>query len=193
VNSDVPLRTELTRAYTRIFGSRGGFSPTAGREVIPVQVMDGPSWPAGRRWATSESVAGVAAQNSIVQIDNNDPLDSGSLVCIDWARLGVGAASDVIIGFAAIGTVAYGSGPFATPDIAPAPPGSANIANVRHGQSNQAFSPSGFRIFGITAFYELHPTMPGITLSPQQTLLLSCVVVNTAFTVSIGGRYYSGL
>lgn len=160
--------------------------------------MDGPSWPACRHWVASVGPIGpVAAVNSVVIIENLDPLDSGSLICIDWIKTVSGAAQDIVMGLVASGTIAYsgGLGPFNVIDVQPAPPGGiAKIANVAQGANNVlALTPGGYRFFSLTTTYETPPQWPGWTITPQNMLLIAGGTVNTQLSVDIGGRYYSAL
>lgn len=190
-----PLRAELARAYQRLFGTRGGLAPAAGGEIIPVQIMDGPAWPAARRWVATQGQAAVAASNSLLLIENTDPLDSGSLVVIDWMRFLIGAAGDIIIGIAPSGTVAYTTGPFTVVDVAPAPPvaGLVKLANVAQGSNAIAFTPQGYRLHSVATIYETPALWPQLALPPQTQLIMCPFTVNVRLDVSIGGRYYSAL
>jgi hypothetical protein len=198
VNLGNPLRTELARAYTRLFGSRGGFSPAAFKEIMPVQIMDESPWPASRRFALSSQIAGLAANNSGVVIRNTDALDSGSLIIIDAVDILVGVAiSDFILTMHDLGSITLLSGPFNPVDVSPAPPGRASISNVSYGSFQQVPSATtGYRYFGVPGSplrFNLQSQMTRWTISPQQELALWCSVVNTQISLTVGGRYYSGL
>jgi hypothetical protein len=198
VSDALPLRTELVRAYQRLFGTRGGFTPAAFKEVMPVQIMDESPWPAARRFVLSSQIAGLAANNSGVVIRNSDPLDSGSLISIDSIDILVGVAiSDLLLTMHDLGSIALLSGPFNPVDVAPAPPGRAAISNVSYGNFQQVpAATTGYRYFGVPgspSHFTVPPQAPRWTISPQQELALWCSVVNTQISFTVGGRYYSGL
>ena len=160
--------------------------------------MDSCPWPAGRRFVLSHQVAGLAAVNSGTIVRNSDPLDSGSLIIIDSIDVLVGVAiSDLIMGLFDLGSTALLSGPFNVVDVSPAPPGRAAISNVNYGGFQQVVGvTTGYRYFGIPgspARFQVPLQAPDWTISPQQELLLMCSVVNTQISMTIGGRYYSGL
>jgi hypothetical protein len=195
-----PLRTELGKAYTKIFGSKGGFQPLPGQQLLPVVGMDGLfeplPWPAARRFALSSQIAGLAANNSGVVIRNNDPLDSGSLVIIDAIDcLGGVASFDLILTLHDLGTLIPISGPFNPVDVNPPPPSRSNIANVSYAGFQQVPSATtGYRYFGVAgtpAHFTVALQMPRWTISPQQELGVWCSVVNTQISFTIGGRYYA--
>lgn len=197
MNANAPLRTELVRAYQRFFGSKGGFTPSAFNQVMPVVVMDSEAWPGARRWWTSEASPAVAASNSVVIIENTDPLDSNSLVVIDWWQIKSGATADIIMGIVPSSTFPYLLGPFATPDMAPnAVAGSSStslVSNVTHGTMNQAgIGAIGARLFSIGTHDKL-ANMPDFAVPPQSKFIIANALVNTILTVTISGRYYSGL
>jgi len=197
-NQGLPLRTELVRAYTRLFGTRGGFTPAAFKEVMPVQIMDESPWPASRRFVLSSQIAGLAANSSGVSVRNTDALDSGSLIIIDSIDILVGVAiSDFLLTMHDLGAITPLSGPFNPTDVSPAPPGRAAISNVAfiNWQATPAAT-TGYRYFGVPgspAHFTIPASMPRWTISPQQELALWCSVVNTQISLTVGGRYYSGL
>lgn len=196
--SALPLRTELVRAYQRLFGTRGGFSPDAYNQVMPVVVLDTSAWPCGRNFVLSHQVAGAAALNSGTTIRNTDPLDSGSLIIIDSVDVLIGIAiSDLICGQFDLGAIPLLSGPFNPVDVEPAPPARANISNVAYGGFQQTpAATTGYRYFGVPgspAHFTVPPQAPRWTIAPGQEVAFWCSVVNTQASFTIGGRYYSGL
>lgn len=198
-NTGLPLRGELTRAYQRFFGTRGGFTPAAFKEIMPVQIMDTESWPTSRKWVVTETSIAVAAQVAFIIVENTDPADSGSLIIIDWLRMNCFATSDVVFGLVpSSSALGYnGAGPFAAVDLSPSVVSGASpvqaVSNVQHGTGNAAaVGAIGGRWFNV-ATYELSPAMPRITIPPQCKFILACVLVNTQHSATIGGRYYSAL
>jgi hypothetical protein len=192
-----PLRAELSRAFTRYFGSKGGFQPTPGQQLLPVVIVDDDlPWPAARKWGISSQIAGLAANNSGVVIRNNDPLDSGSLIIIDSVDALIGVAtSDLIFTLHDLGTLIPISGPFNPVDVSPPPPGRASISNVSYAGFQQVPSATtGYRFFGVAGTpsrFGFPLAMPRWTISPQQELGIWCSVVNTQISFTVGGRYYA--
>lgn len=197
MNTGFPLRSELVNAYIRIFGTRGGFTPGVGQDVVPVQVMDVSPYSAGRRFGISSQIAGLAANNSGVVIRNNDPLDSKSTIIIDTFDSIIGVAtSDIILTKHDLGTLIPISGPFFPVDVDP-PNGRAAISNVSYAGFQQVPSATtGYRFFGV-AGTPAHFVPPidwaKWTIAPQQELGIWCSVVNTQISFTVFGRYYSAL
>jgi hypothetical protein len=196
-----PLRSELGRAYSRIFGSKGGFQPSPGQQLYPGITFDGSfeplPWPAARRFALSSQIAGLAANNSGVVIRNEDPLDSGSIVMIDAIDALAGVATfDLIMTMHAIGSNTPLSGPFSPVDVN-SPPGQvvSTIANVRYaGFQGVPSATSGYRYFGLVGtptHFVVNPSMARWTIGPQLELAIWCGTVNTQISFTIGGRYYA--
>lgn len=196
-----PLRTELGRSFTKIFGAKGGFQPRPGEQLVSTIGFDGSfeplPWPAARRFGLSSQIAGLAANNSGVVIRNEDPLDSGSLIIIDALDALAGVASyDLLFTMHALGSNVPLSGPFSPIDVN-SPPGAvvSNISNVKYaGFQGTPAATTGYRYFGVVGtptHFVLNPYFPRWTIGPQLELAIWCGTVNTQISFTIGGRYYA--
>lgn len=196
-----PLRSELGRAYSKIFGSKGGFQPTPAQQLQPVIAFDGAfeplPYPPARRWMLSSQVAALAANNSGVIIRNEDPLDSGSIVIVDFIDVLAGVATfDLVLCMYALGTNTPLSGPFNVVDVnSPPPQVVSNIQNVRFcGNQSVPVLTSGYRYFGVVgtpSHFSVPFQAPRWTVGPQLELGIFGSVVNTQMSFTIGGRYYA--
>lgn len=188
-----PLRQQFVRAFQRAYNSHE--APTVGTQVVPVSIIDVESFPTARRFVASGGLVGTVANYSYFGLKNIDPVESGSAIIIDWFRVVMGAAADLLVcaGEDFASPVLLGN--FTVPDIAPMPSSvigqDAKLSNVLQGTANDPALYWGATWWmGALTSYESPPQMPKYVVAPQTQFVIGLKTLNVALNVTIGGRYY---
>jgi len=189
------LREELVRSWQSYFRVKGGDTPDASVQIVPVVILDQfpVPYPPSRIFSVGGTRAPVAAQFTVLGIMNNDNIGVGSVVVVEKLIVRAAAAEDFGIAVLPLTTVTGGGAVQVNDDD-----------SSRFGPTAQSFSGAqllGTNLVGNAAANSVVPYGDALpheltghwNIGPGFVLAIYGQTVNIALQAYFQGKYYGGI
>lgn len=190
---------ELVRAWQNYFRIKGGESPRAPADILPViQFDDNAAFPPYRAWYSGHTLGGTAAVFSYLGWQNTDAVTTRSVMVIDEIAVALTGAADLSLGIVTVATLGALGATAPVQDRAEEkdqqPTDLPAIGNVIRGSAQWATGYGNTLHPGAAAAGPCPLKITGpFAIGPQAILVVRPTVQNIGITAYAVGRYYPAL